>query len=235
MTKIAVVEDHPIHAKQLLNCLTKYQLEHNLTFQINTYDTGTRLLENYSATWNILFLDIEMPFIDGMSLAEKIRELDSSVMIVFVTNLAKYAIKGYSVQAFDYILKPVTYSSFSITMDKLLSVIEHRNENSIILKNKEKIYKLSIPSIYYVEVQKHTLIYHSAEGEFTVRGTLSATEEKLGHDFARCSNCYLVNLAYVDFLSRETVKVGPFELNVSRRVYSDFLHKLSDYFERTVL
>ncbi len=235
MTKIAVVEDNPTHAKQLLNCINKYQLDHNLVFRTETFDAGTKLLESDSSAWDVLFLDIEMPVIDGMSLAQKIRALDSSVVIVFVTNLTQYAIKGYSVQAFDYLLKPIRYASFAVTMTKILSVLNHRKENSIVLKCKDKICKLPIPSVYYVEVQKHTLIYHAAEGEFTVRGTLSATEEHLGHDFARCSNCYLVNLAHVDFLSREIVRVGPFELNVSRRVYSDFLRKLSDYLERTVL
>lgn len=71
MIKIAVVEDNPMHAKQLLNCLNKYQLDHNLVFRINTFDTGTMLLENDCAAWNIFFLDIEMPYIDGMSLAQK--------------------------------------------------------------------------------------------------------------------------------------------------------------------
>lgn len=235
MIKIAVVEDNPMHAKQLLTCLNKYQLDHNLVFRINTFDTGTMLLENDCAAWNIFFLDIEMPYIDGMSLAQKIRELDASAVIVFVTNLTQYAIKGYSVQAFDYILKPIKYASFAVTMTKILSVLEHRKDNSIVLKYKEKVCKIPVSSIYYVEVQRHSLIYHYSGGEFTVRGTLSAAEEKLGHDFAKCSNCYLVNLAYVDFLSKEIVKVGPFELYVSRRSYSEFLRRLSDYFERTVL
>lgn len=235
MNRIAIIEDNPVHTGRLSECLNRYQSEHPVSFEIHTFSSGVQLLENYSAIWDILFIDIELPYIDGMSLSQEIRKIDSNVIIVFVTNLTQYAIKGYSVQAFDYIIKPIKYASLSITMSKILSVLERQNTNTVSLKTKDGMHVFPVSLIYYVEVQFHNLIFYTSEGTYIVRGTLSATEEKLGSGFARCSNSFLVNLAHVNFLCKESVSVGPYKLAVSRRFYTDFFQKLSIYLERTTL
>ena len=232
---IAIVEDNPIHSQRLSEYLNRFQTDHQISFEIHTFSSGMQLLENYSAIWDILFIDIELPYINGMSLSQEIRKIDSNVIIVFVTNLTQYAIKGYSVQAFDYIIKPIKYASLSITMSKILAVLERQNTSTILLKLKNGMHVLPVSSIYYVEVQLHNLIFYTSEGIYTIRGTLSAIEKKLGSGFARCSNSFLVNLSHVNFLSKESVTVGSYKLSVSRRFYTDFFQKLSVHLERTTL
>lgn len=235
MNRIAIVEDNPVHSNRLSECLNRYQTEYPVSFDIHTFNSGIPLLENYSAIWDILFIDIELPYIDGMTLSQEIRKIDSNVVIVFVTNLTQYAIKGYSVQAFDYIIKPIKYASLSITMSKILSILGRQNTDTISLKAKDGMHVFPVASIYYVEVQLHNLLFYTSEGNYTVRGTLSSIEEKLGSGFARCSNSFLVNLSHVNFLSKESVSVGPYKLAVSRRFYTDFFQKLSVHLERTTL
>ena len=235
MYRIAIVEDNPVHSDRLSECLTRYQQEKDISFHIETYSNGAQFLERGSDGFDVLFLDIEMPYVDGMSLAKKIREKDRSVIIIFVTNLTQFAINGYAVQALDYVIKPVKYPSFSITMSKVTAALNQRITRSIAVQNKDGVFKISLSSLYYVEIQKHNLIYHTVEGDITVRGTLLSAAKELGEDFAKCNNCYLVNLSFVTQLGKESVKVGPYTLEVSRRAYSDFFNSFSNYLERTVI
>lgn len=229
MLRIAIVEDDASHRQHLTDYLRRYEKEKTQTFEIDSFVSGTQFLENYTPRWDVIFLDIEMPGINGMSVAEDIRRSDSGAVLIFVTNLTHYAIKGYSVNAMDYILKPVNYTSFGITLNKVIQHYENTAEQFINLKLKNGIRKINLNSIYYVEVLKHYLTYHTVDGDFTVRGTFSSAEKELSAQFAKCNSCYLVNLKHVKFVNKEYVQTGPYSLPISRRSYPPFLETLNRY------
>ena len=76
---------------------------------MTVFADGVDILEDYRAVYDIIFLDVEMKHLDGMTTAERIRQMDADVILIFITNMAQYAIRGYSVGALDYVLKPVPY------------------------------------------------------------------------------------------------------------------------------
>lgn len=229
MLRIAIVEDDASHRRQLTDLLRRYEEEKNLAFEIDSFVSGIQFLEHYTPRWDVIFLDIEMPGTNGMSVAEDIRLSDSNVVLIFVTNLTHYAIKGYAVNAMDYILKPISYTSFCITLNKVIQHQKNAAEQFINLKLKNGLRKIGLNSVYYVEVLNHYLTYHTFDGDFTVRGTFSSAEKELSAQFAKCNSCYLVNLKYVQFVNKEYVQIGPYTLPISRRSYLPFLESLNRY------
>ena len=101
MLQIAIVEDEADLAQQTKDNVVRYLNEHGLEGNIAVFNDGMDIAENYKPIWDILLLDIEMPLLDGMSAAQKIRELDATVVMIFITRMAKYAIKGYEVAQYE--------------------------------------------------------------------------------------------------------------------------------------
>ena len=126
---IAVVEDDSSASQQIQNYLSLYQKENEQEFSVTVFADGLSILEDYHPIWDIILMDIEMPLMDGMTAAKCIRELDQSVIIIFITNMAKYAIKGYEVGALDFVLKPVSYFAFSLKITKALTSLAHREKS----------------------------------------------------------------------------------------------------------
>ena len=113
MITIAIVEDDKEYRSQYRDYLKQMEAQMGESFQIREFEDGDGILENYRADYDIILMDIEMSFVNGMEAAEEIRKLDHEVVIIFITNMPQYVMDGYKVQAFDYILKPITYYAFS--------------------------------------------------------------------------------------------------------------------------
>ena len=109
MAKIAVVEDNTAVREELCGFIAKYAQESGRKLDVTPFADGSQIVEPYRPGFDIIFLDIEMPRLGGMPTAERIRQLDPEVVLIFVTNMAQYAIRGYEVDALDFVLKPVSY------------------------------------------------------------------------------------------------------------------------------
>ena len=127
MVRIGLVDDDSEHLKLMREFLGRYEREEKVGFSIEEYRDGLSFVEDYDGTLDVVFLDIEMPHIDGMTAAKKIRERDQTLGIVFVTNMAQFAIHGYEVNAIDFIVKPVSYYVFA---DKLKKAIRFSFANT---------------------------------------------------------------------------------------------------------
>lgn len=170
-----------------------------------------------------------MPFMDGMKAARRMREIDANVSLIFITNMAQYAIKGYEVDALAYMLKPVGYTDFAFKLQKAIAVSSKNRAEEIVIKTGQSLKVLRIRDIYYLEIVRHALQYHTAEGVFEVWDKpLSQMEEKLApHGFARCNSCYLVNLRHVKQVDGGDVVIGGDRLKMSRNKKQEFLEKLA--------
>lgn len=230
MYRIAIVEDDREYVKELRTYLNQYAAEEGQEFEISVFYDGAEILENYVPKYDLILLDIEMQKINGMDAAEKIRETDENVVLMFITNMAQYAIRGYSVGALDFVMKPITYYTFSMKIKRALKRVQKREISSILLTLPGGVKKLEARQIYYLEVQNRQLHYHTDEGEIVVRGSLQSAENLLPSDtFAKCNHWYLVNLMHVTEVRKNTAVVGPFELEISRRNRSGFLEALTKY------
>ena len=230
MIRIAIVEDEAAVRQQLEGYFERYTRQYGTTFDIKTFTDGIEILDDYRPIYDLILLDVEMKHLDGMETAQRIRTLDKEVGIVFITNMAQYAIKGYAVGALDYVLKPVPYFAFSQQIQKAEEQLRRRERHYLAIAVEGGLRRLDTARIYYVESEGHRVHYYTEDGDFTAPGALKALEEKLAdRPFARCNSGYLVNLAQVKAVQQNTVEVGPYELQVSRPKRKAFLEALTDY------
>ena len=124
MAKIAVVEDNDAMREQLCGFIAQYARESGRQLDVTAFADGAEIVDPYRPGFDIIFLDIEMPTLGGMPTAERIRQVDPDVVLVFVTNMAQYAIRGYEVDALDFVLKPVSYYQFSTKLERALQRIQ---------------------------------------------------------------------------------------------------------------
>ena len=196
---------------------------------IITFNDGDSLLSDKSQK-DIVFLDVEMPGLNGIETAKELRHMDSNVVIMFITNMAQYAIHGYEVEAVDYVLKPLSYADFEMKVQKALRYIARNEDANVKLCTKDGMVHLAVSDIYYIEVRSHYLIYHTTREEYMVRGVMKETEEQFAkYHFARCSHGYLINLKYVQSVNGNIVTVAGEEITLSRSKKNNFMEAFARY------
>lgn len=232
MMRIAVVDDNPNDIRGLKEKLAQYYSDKDTNYSVDSYANPFVFLEEFSPRYDLIILDIQMPMMDGMTLAGRIRMLDSDVIIVFVTNHASYAVKGYTVGAFDFIVKPFSYYDFSLKMKRINAQYEKNNKEShIIVKTPNGLVQLKQRDILYVEIMGHWATYHTYDGDYKYYGTLKDVERELDASlFCRCNSCYLVNLARVERVETQFCMVGGHELKISQPKRKEFTERLVQYY-----
>lgn len=225
--KIAIIEDVEQYAALLKSYLMRFGEEHNHTFKINLFSNAIAFLEPYSADYDLIFMDIHMPYMNGMDAARKLREIDKNVLLIFVTNLTQYAINGYEVEALDYILKPIGYYDFALKMSRAMQKIPTKDHSELLISTANGIIKIRPTDIYYIESSGHHVFYHLKGKIYKQNSSLSAVESTLKpYPFARCNNCYLVNMRYVECVKGYTVTVAGQELQISQPRKKTFIQQL---------
>lgn len=234
--RIAIVEDETAQAEILISYLNRFAKETATTVDCRHFEDGLSFTDSYRPEWDLILLDIEMPKMDGMKAARLIREHDPDVLIIFVTQMARYAIEGYSVQALDYVLKPVSYYAFLMKMNHVLRILQARPKDTFLMISSQSG-RVRIPAneIRYIEVQNHTLCYHTSSG--MIASTASASLSTLaGHlnaqGFARCHNSFLVNLHHVTGYEKNAVLLGTDRIPLSRTYSRSFLDTLLNYWRK---
>lgn len=232
MLNITILEDQKEQMTHLQRLLERYKDEHPaFSYTLSSYSSPLLFLEEYHCDTDVLFLDIQMPDILGIDVAKHVREKDEKVMIIFITMLTQYAIEGYSVGAFDYVLKPVRYEEFRSKMDRVCRMIAHQSSDvTLELRTREGSRRIGVDRIIYLEVVNHDIIVHTDTEDYRQWGTLKTYEEQLqGAHFARCNVSYLVNLKYVQGISGDTVLAAGHSLPISKAKRRDFLTALAKY------
>ena len=233
MVRIAIVEDDLQAARQLQEQVEQFGAENKVETQITLFSDGAKLAGDYRPEWDLLFLDVDMPVMNGFETAKSIRETDPDVCLIFITNLAQYAIHGYDVGALDYLLKPVKYPALAMRLKRVLRLLRTRENEALILKTDGNMVRVPLSRIYYIEIFDHNLQYHTVEGVITTGGsTLSSLEKSLiPQGFVRCHNCYLVNIRYIDRVHGNTLRVAERALPVSRNRRRAVIDALLSYAE----
>lgn len=227
---MAIVEDNDSEVAELEQMLEKYSASFNKDFKITRYDNPLVFLNNQSVRYDVIFLDIEMPNMNGMELAKKIRKLDEIVEIVFVTRMAQFAIEGYAVNALDFIVKPVMYPHFVQVMDHVMRALSYKTKAEVVLPIDGGCVRLNINDIRYIEIINHKLLYHTGEKTVEVWGTLKTLEEEYKkYGFASCNRSYLVNLRHVTYIKGFIVEVGGVQLQISHPKRKQFMKAVSAY------
>lgn len=230
MLRIAIVDSDSDVTDQMQMFIRRYARSEELDISLETFDRADRFLAQYKSVHDIIFMGIEMPGLDGMEAAKRLRRQDTDVVLVFVTALARYAIRGYEVDALDFVLKPLNYYAFSVKLERAIQRVRQRVEDHIMVKTSGGMRRMEIKQIYYLETKSRMLYYHTASGVYSVRGSLrDAVEQLAAYSFVKCNQCYLVNLQHVTDVRDEFVTVAGTMLEISRRNRKAFLDAVVAY------
>lgn len=231
MWNVAVVEDDENDFNSINDFLLRYAKEKNNIITIKRYKTADSFLFEYQKVFDIIFMDIMMPGTNGMDSARKLREIDQDTILIFVTTISRMAIQGYEVGALDFILKPLEYPSFFMKLDRAFTKIKKEDEKSLCLKTKEGLFVFKENELLYVEVINHRLIYHFADKDVEIYGSLKNAQNELNKQhFYKTNNCYLVNMSHISGIDGyDLILDNKATLSVSHPKRAEFLKSYHEY------
>ncbi len=229
---IAIVEDSREEMQKLTAFLNKYRQENpDIEFVISKFTDGDEICENFQCRYDVILMDIEMQRVDGMKAAEYLRKFDEHVEIIFITNCTQYAIVGYKVRAFNYILKPISYTVFAAEVKRFIGSVIKKREEYILITLRNNTVRLALNEIIYVECIKHKIIFHTKNSDYEIFGTMRDYESRLEkNNFFRCNSGYLINLMMVNGVKDDMVSVGGYELKISRPRKKQFMERLAGFY-----
>lgn len=231
MLRVAIVDDELEYANILESYINRFGTEKGFKVNTATFSDAVDFLTKYQPIYDMVFMDIEMPYITGLEAAERLRTLDPKVPLVFVTSYAQYAPKGYEVNASGYLVKPVSYISFYTLIDKMLRVSLRDRDEELLIHTRDGVQVLPYSQIIYVEISGHSLKYVTERGTFAASGSFTSLESTLpAESFARPSNSFLVHLKFVRGTSGNSVYVEGAEIPISRARKKEFMVRLMRYF-----
>lgn len=230
LIRVAIVDDDLTIQNRLKQYINDYEKEKKEKFKVTTYNDAADIVEHYKGHYDIIFMDIQMEKMDGLTAAGKIREVDKKAIIIFVTNMAGYAIQGYKVDALSYVVKPIVYVDFAQQLDKALSKIALSKSAFLLVTVGSEIIRLDITKISYMESIEHKIYIHLENETIAIYNSLSKLEQLVKkYHFARCNSCFLVSLKHVERVEKDTVIVNGEALVVSRSKKKNFMNALAEY------
>ena len=228
---IAVVDDNLNDRKMILDYLSQFFNESGLDYTTSTFEDGVSFLKDYSFSYDFIIFDIDMPQMSGIDTAKELRKKDSNVTIMFVTNMPQYALEGYSVEAVDYVLKPLSYPDFRLKMKKATRYILRNSVKKVTINTTEEgLITVDSSDIYYVESKLHYIYYHTKKGIYKMRAKLTEVEDiLLPYHFARSGGSFLINLAYLEKIDGNEIVVADETLPLSRRMKASLMSAFTKY------
>jgi two-component system, LytTR family, response regulator LytT len=229
MLLLAIVDDDPKDSSALNALVTDYFNRNDRACMIRVFNSSLdfiRSTENY----DIVFMDIRMDQLDGLEVARLMRKINTGSVLIFVTAMAQLAIKGYEVDALDFIVKPADQFSINYVLDKAIGRLENTSGSQIAIKTGEGIISLSTNDIKYVEVFDHNLVYHTVTDTYNVRGRLADVIKKLDPKrFIMCNRSFVVNLRYVQSAANDYLTIDGTRIAISKSHRKEIMQHFSNF------
>lgn len=196
MIRIAICDDENFFVDELHTQIKEFFLEKRIEFRITEYLSG-KALAGHACDHDLIFLDVDMQEQDGFKTAEILRSEGFSGHLIFVTIMKDDVYRAFEYEAFDYLVKPLSMTSFEHTMDRFLRTLQNSGKQ-LIITNKNVQHIINLPDVLYCEVINRKINLHLADGNIIeYYGKISELEKKIGDDFFKSHRSYLVNLKYI--------------------------------------
>lgn len=238
--RVAYCEDEIIQIKYMEKILENWANKNKIQYSFSGFSSGKEFLfeteENYP--FEVIFLDIDMDEIDGMKLARKIRENDSKLPIIFLTNRKEYVFEGYEVNAYRYLLKPMNENKITEVFDQIIKLYE-KEKKYIIEKQGGQFVKIPLEDIIYLEANGHYITINTEKGIITVKKSLQDEINSICLDgqtlfengFISTHRSFLVNIKYIERVSKtECIIHNNKSVPISRNMYKEVNEAFIKYY-----
>ncbi len=233
MVQIAICDDSIDELSHLVQLLNQYRTSKHLNCEYAAFQNGFELISalERGRRFDLYCLDIIMPAFLGIDVAREIRTFDKSAPIVFFTSSADFALASYSVNAINYVLKPVSKEKFFITFDQVLERMKIEQEDAIVVKSDDGIQRILLSNLVFVEVMGRSVFYHLVSGKViaSIESFASVCDVLLKFRyFVKTHRSYVVNLRYVDTIDAkrvtlQTLSSVPIAQGKSREIKEKYL------------
>ena len=207
MFQAAVCDDIPEIRQELQQYFQRYAKESGITLTVDEYCSGSALLAADYLQYDLIILDVQMGEPNGIETARQIRSAGGSMTIIFFTNYVQYALEGYEVQAFRFLIKPLSYEQFASVAGKALLQLQKQQQDCLNIRQKDSTTRIPIAEINYAETERgHVILHTKSKESISSSLTMKELEAALAsHPFFRCHTAYLVNMNEIKKITQQDV------------------------------
>lgn len=231
LINVALLEDEIEEQKRTVEILKRFSLDNDSQINVDVFDKSSDILSSDLSKYNLLLLDIilENENVNGMDVAKIIRENYKDVAIVFITKTVLYAIQGYEVNAFDYVVKLVTYEDISLKLKKYISFLSKNTDPLLTFKCTDRIINIKESEIYFFSIYSHYIDIHTTSGIFKCRGRISDVEKLVSSSFSRISRNCIINLNYLTEIKKDDIIINGELLKITENYKDSFIKSFNEY------
>lgn len=230
--RIAVVENELNVAQNDIVLLERYAKENSVSLETAIFQNGYEFLDT-EEEFDAVLMDIDMPGLNGMEVAEKLREKNKTIDIIFTTNLPQFAVDGYKVQALDFVIKPVTFPNLSFAMEKVVEKKRNFVNGSFFLRIGGFAKRINNEEVLYIEMVNHYIVLHETDMEpLRIRGSLKMIEDLLNPEiFVKINSGIIINISKVSSFENGLVLMEDgSSLPLSRSHKKEFAVRLAEFY-----
>lgn len=232
MQRIAICDDEPVMCEQLKQMLTAILTSWKLPFSVTCFTDPLQMLSS-SLDFTMIFLDIQMPRINGLELAQRLRSKSSTCALFFVTVSKDYMPDAFELEPVDYLCKPVDGIRLERSLKRALIRLEHETEKALLIQSANRCRSVRLSSIYCCEIINRKIYLYTGEGTLDYYGKITDLEKQLDKRFFRCHRSYLINLDYfLEFSNGQITLENQMKIPLSRLRRQEFLQTMVEYLEK---
>ncbi|MCC9018545.1 LytR/AlgR family response regulator transcription factor [Flavobacterium lipolyticum] len=225
--KCIIIDDEPLARELIASHLVNFENFELIDSFENALKAYTFLETN---TVDLIFLDIEMPLLKGN---EFLKKLKNPPKVIFTTAYREYAIEGYELNVIDYLLKPITFDRFFVSIEKFKQVqplkkeTKSDSENHIFVTSGSRNIKIVFDDILFVESLKDYITIHLEHGKsHHIKQNISVFEKQLDANFVRVHRSYIIQIKKLTAYSKNEVEINTVEIPIGNSYKENWLHHL---------
>lgn len=236
--RIAICDDDKAELEKVTKTVERFDLfrQSNHEITVQTFTTGDDILRAITkhGSFDLLLLDIVMPGMNGIELAEEIRRSNSNCKIIFLTCSPEFAVCSYKVAAFYYLLKPFDEAELTSLLNRALDEMAQEQSASIVVKGHSKLTRIQIYTIQHVEIVRHNILFHLRNHEvLSSYGSLTEFQDVLLSDkrFIQCHRSFIVNMnAVISISNKDFILEDKTLVPISKQEYPQVKNAYINYF-----
>lgn len=222
--RCVITDDEPVARKGLQGYIEKINFLNLVAVCEDAIQLNTVLKQQ---PVDLLFLDIEMPYITGI---EFLKNVVNPPKVIFTTAYERYAMQGYKLDVLDYLLKPISPDRFLKAVNKAYDYFQSKqcnNEPYFFVKTDNKLEKIQFDEMLFVEAMENYVAIYTNDKKTVIHSTLKAVQEKLpNNQFIQPHKSYLVNISRIDAIEGNVLHVSKYEVPVSKYQKEEVLDKI---------